>query len=85
MTQPAPKPDQVNLPYSYAKRITEMAGREEKVSVPLQVLRIALASGEGFIKVTGEVGTGKTLLLRKLMAGMQALTRRLERVEKAVA
>lgn len=33
----------------------------------LQVLRIALASGEGFIKVTGEVGTGKTLLLRKLM------------------
>lgn len=34
----------------------------------LQVLRVALAGGEGFIKVTGEVGTGKTLLLRKLMA-----------------
>ena len=33
----------------------------------LQVLRVALANGEGFIKVTGEVGTGKTLLLRKLM------------------
>lgn len=36
----------------------------------LQVLRVALASGEGFIKVTGEVGTGKTLLLRKLMGEM---------------
>ncbi|MGL4204873.1 MAG: ExeA family protein [Aeromonadaceae bacterium] len=33
----------------------------------LQVLRVALSQGEGFIKVTGEVGTGKTLLLRKLM------------------
>jgi Type II secretory pathway, component ExeA (predicted ATPase) len=33
----------------------------------LQVLRVALTSGEGFIKVTGEVGTGKTLLLRKLL------------------
>jgi len=32
-----------------------------------EVLRVALASGEGFIKVTGEVGTGKTLLLRKLL------------------
>ena len=33
----------------------------------LQVLRVALTSGEGFIKVTGEVGTGKTLLLRKFL------------------
>jgi len=33
----------------------------------MQVLRVALGQGEGFIKVTGEVGTGKTLLLRKLM------------------
>lgn len=33
----------------------------------LQVLRVALLSGEGFIKVTGEVGTGKTLLLRKFL------------------
>ena len=38
----------------------------------LQVLRVALAGGEGFIKVTGEVGTGKTLLLRKLMAELAA-------------
>lgn len=33
----------------------------------LQVLNTALKSGEGFIKVTGEVGTGKTLLCRKLL------------------
>ena len=33
----------------------------------LQVLTTALKTGEGFIKVTGEVGTGKTLLCRKLL------------------
>lgn len=33
----------------------------------LQVLQVALQSGEGFIKVTGEVGTGKTLICRKLL------------------
>ncbi len=33
----------------------------------LNVLKYALYSGEGFIKVTGEVGTGKTLLCRKLL------------------
>lgn len=33
----------------------------------LQVLYTALRAGEGFIKVTGEVGTGKTLLCRKLL------------------
>jgi MSHA biogenesis protein MshM len=33
----------------------------------LNVLMVALLSGEGFIKVTGEVGTGKTLLCRKLL------------------
>lgn len=30
-------------------------------------LLVALENGEGFIKVTGEVGTGKTLLCRKLL------------------
>jgi MSHA biogenesis protein MshM len=30
-------------------------------------LLVALQNGEGFIKVTGEVGTGKTLLCRKLL------------------
>lgn len=33
----------------------------------LQVLLTALKTGEGFIKVTGEVGTGKTLICRKLL------------------
>ncbi|MGD8379409.1 MAG: AAA family ATPase [Gammaproteobacteria bacterium] len=33
----------------------------------LNVLLVALESGEGFIKVTGEVGLGKTLLCRKLL------------------
>ena len=33
----------------------------------LQVLRVALDAGEGFIKVTGEVGTGKKLLCRLLL------------------
>lgn len=33
----------------------------------LNTLLVALRTGEGFIKVSGEVGTGKTLLCRKLM------------------
>ncbi|MBH0044781.1 MULTISPECIES: ExeA family protein [unclassified Pseudoalteromonas] len=33
----------------------------------MQVLTTAIEMGEGFIKVTGEVGTGKTLLCRKLL------------------
>jgi MSHA biogenesis protein MshM len=38
----------------------------------LNVLTVALRAGEGFIKVTGEVGTGKTLLCRKLLNGLDA-------------
>lgn len=34
----------------------------------LNTLLVATRSGEGFIKITGEVGTGKTLLCRKFMA-----------------
>ncbi len=33
----------------------------------LNVLLVAVGSGEGFVKVVGEVGTGKTLLCRKLI------------------
>jgi MSHA biogenesis protein MshM len=33
----------------------------------LNTLLIAVANGEGFIKITGEVGTGKTLLCRKFL------------------
>ena len=34
----------------------------------LNTLLIAARNGEGFIKITGEVGTGKTILCRKFMA-----------------
>ena len=33
----------------------------------LNTLLLALENGEGFIKITGEVGTGKTLLCRRLL------------------
>ncbi len=33
----------------------------------LNTLLVALENGEGFIKITGEVGTGKTMLCRKLL------------------
>jgi MSHA biogenesis protein MshM len=38
----------------------------------LNVLLVALRTGEGFIKVTGEVGTGKTLLCRQLLNSLEA-------------
>lgn len=34
------------------------------------VLMFSLKTGEGFIKITGEVGTGKTLLCRKLLTAL---------------
>lgn len=36
----------------------------------LNILLLAAQAGEGFIKVTGEVGTGKTLLCRKFLASL---------------
>lgn len=36
----------------------------------LNTLLIAARTGEGFIKITGEVGTGKTLLCRKLISSL---------------
>ena len=38
------------------------------VQEALNTLLIAVANGEGFIKITGEVGTGKTLLCRKFLS-----------------
>jgi MSHA biogenesis protein MshM len=45
--------------FFYACRSTQEA---------LNTLLVAVANGEGFIKITGEVGTGKTLLCRKFLA-----------------
>jgi MSHA biogenesis protein MshM len=42
------------------------------IQAALNTLLIALANGEGFIKIIGEVGTGKTLLCRKLMKTLDA-------------
>ncbi|OGT59778.1 MAG: AAA family ATPase [Gammaproteobacteria bacterium RIFCSPHIGHO2_12_FULL_45_12] len=36
----------------------------------LNTLQICIGSGEGFIKIIGEVGTGKTLLCRKLLGSL---------------
>jgi len=36
----------------------------------LNTLLLAIAGGEGFIKITGEVGTGKTLACRRLLAAL---------------
>ena len=38
----------------------------------LNTLLVAVANGEGFIKITGEVGTGKTLLCRKFLYTLDA-------------
>ena len=38
----------------------------------LNTLLVALANGEGFIKITGEVGAGKTLLCRKFLGTLDA-------------
>ncbi len=38
----------------------------------LNVLLVAVATGEGFIKITGEVGMGKTLLCRRFLTTLTA-------------
>jgi len=40
----------------------------------LNTLLVATASGEGFMKVTGEVGTGKTLLCRRFLSQLDNQT-----------
>jgi len=40
----------------------------------LNTLLVALAGGEGFIQISGEVGTGKTLLCRRFLATLPAGT-----------
>jgi MSHA biogenesis protein MshM len=49
--------------FFYACRSTQEA---------LNTLMIAVVNGEGFIKITGEVGTGKTLACRKFLATLDS-------------
>ena len=42
----------------------------KSIQEALNTLLVAVNNGEGFIKVTGEVGTGKTLLCRKFLASL---------------
>lgn len=45
---------------------------QPKQQVTLNTLRLALQEGEGFVKVVGEVGLGKTLLCRALLSELEA-------------
>jgi MSHA biogenesis protein MshM len=49
--------------FFYACRSTQEA---------LNTLLVAVSNGEGFIKITGQVGTGKTLLCRKFLSTLDA-------------
>jgi len=54
------------LPFTLTPNTKFYLGLEPHTEA-LAVLLTALKTGEGFIKVTGEVGTGKTLICRKLL------------------
>ena len=54
------------LPFTLTPNTNFYLGLESH-NEALAVLLMALKTGEGFIKVIGEVGTGKTLLCRKLL------------------
>ncbi len=54
------------LPFTLTPDTNYFVGLAPHVEA-IQVLQAALQMGEGFIKVTGEVGSGKTLLCRKLL------------------
>ena len=58
------------LPYSLTPDTTFFMSRAGYRDA-LNVLLVALRSGEGFMKVVGEVGTGKTLLCRTLLKALE--------------
>lgn len=60
-----------SLPFSLTPNpnfFCRLKGHEEA----LNVLQFSIKSGEGFIKIIGEVGSGKTLLCRKLLENLDA-------------
>ena len=55
-----------SLPFSLTPNpsfFCQLKGHQEA----LNILQFCIKSGEGFIKIVGEVGSGKTLLCRKLL------------------
>lgn len=50
---------------------TQFFMRQQSHSAALNTILAALKEGEGFIKVVGEVGTGKTLLCRMLLSCLE--------------
>ena len=61
----------VDGPFSITPDI-DFVYRAAQHQAALNVLLVALAGHEGFVKVTGEVGTGKTLLCRQLLGLLPA-------------
>lgn len=59
------------LPFTLTPDTSYFVGLAPHIEA-IQVLQAALQMGEGFIKVTGEVGSGKTLLCRKLLNELPA-------------
>ena len=51
---------------------TSFAFSASEFQAALNTLLVAISSGEGFLKITGEVGTGKTLLCRRFLASLDA-------------
>jgi len=49
---------------------TDFAFRARHHQAAINTVLLALAGNEGFVKVTGEVGTGKTLICRHLLANL---------------
>jgi MSHA biogenesis protein MshM len=58
------------LPFSITPD-TDFFFSSESSNGALNTLLVAVRTGEGFIKITGEVGTGKTLLCRKLIESLK--------------
>ncbi len=61
--------DMRDLPFTITPDTTYFMNRAGYQDA-LNVLLVALRSGEGFVKVTGEVGVGKTMLCRKLLSSV---------------
>ncbi|NOX09778.1 MAG: AAA family ATPase [Gammaproteobacteria bacterium] len=57
------------LPFSITPD-TSFLFKDNNHQEALNTILIALAHGDGFIKITGEVGTGKTMLCRTLLKNM---------------